>query len=104
MKRSVHTESEMVKAVQELESGIDAETVARNHGISKATLYNWKIKYSGMDVSQERRLKELEEENRKLKQMYAELALDNKILKDVIEKNSRARGKERAGRRNCKGV
>ncbi|MDD6624431.1 MAG: transposase [Candidatus Cryptobacteroides sp.] len=86
MKRKVHTESEMVKAVQELESGLDAETVARNHGISKATLYNWKSKYSGMEVSQVRRLKELEEENRKLKQMYAELALDNKILKDVIEK------------------
>ena len=66
MKRKVHTESEMVKAVQELESG--------------------------MEVSQVRRLKELEEENRKLKQMYAELALDNKILKDVIEKNYRARG------------
>ena len=82
----------MVKAVQELENGIDAETVARNHGISKATLYNWKSKYSGMEVSQVRRLKELEEENRKLKQMYAELALDNKILKGVIEKNSRARG------------
>ena len=92
MKRKVHTESEMVKAVQELESGIDAETVTRNHGISKATLYNWKSKYSGMEVSQVRRLKELEEENRKLKQMYAELALDNKILKGVIEKNSRARG------------
>ena len=92
MKRKVHTESEMVKAVQELENGIDAETVARNHGISKATLYNWKSKYSGMEVSQVRRLKELEEENRKLKQMYAELALDNKILKGVIEKNSRARG------------
>ena len=86
MKRKVHTESEMVKAVQSLESGIDAETVARNHGISKATLYNWKSKYSGMEVSRVRRLKELEEENRKLKQMYAELALDNKILKDVIEK------------------
>ena len=66
MKRSVHTESEMVKAVQELESGIDAETVARNHGISKATLYNWKSKYSGMEVSQVRRLKELEEEHRTL--------------------------------------
>lgn len=92
MKRKVHRESEMVKAVQELESGIDAETVARNHGISKATLYNWKSKYSGMEVSQVRRLKELEEENRKLKQMYAKLALDNKILKDVIEKNSIARG------------
>ena len=86
MKKSVHSESEMVKAVQELENGINAERVARNHGISKATLYNWKSKYSGMDVSQIRRLKELEEENRKLKQMYADLALDNRILKDVIEK------------------
>lgn len=86
MKKSVHSESEMVKAVQELENGINAETVARNHGISKATLYNWKSKYSGMNVSQIRRLKELEEENRKLKQMYADLALDNRILKDVIEK------------------
>ena len=86
MKKSVHSESEMVKAVQELENGINAETVARNHGISKATLYNWKSKYSGMNVSQIRRLKELGEENRKLKQMYADLALDNRILKDVIEK------------------
>ena len=86
MKKSVHSESEMIKAVQELENGINAETVARNHGISKATLYNWKSKYSGMNVSQIRRLKELEEENRKLKQMYADLALDNRILKDVIEK------------------
>ena len=86
MKKSVHSESEMVKAVQELENGINAERVARNHGISKATLYNWKSKYSGMDVSQIRRLKDLEEENSKLKQMYADLALDNRILKDVIEK------------------
>ena len=86
MKRKVHSESEMVKAVHELEGGIDAETVARTYGISKATLYNWKSKYSGMDISQVRRLKELEEENRRLKQMYADLALDNKILKDVIEK------------------
>ena len=66
MKRKAHTQSEMVKAVQELESGIDAETVARNHGISKATLYNWKSKYSGMEVSQIRRLMELEEEHRTL--------------------------------------
>ena len=86
MKKSKHTESEMVKSVQQLESGITADVICREHGISRATLYNWKIKYSGMDVSQVRRLKELEEENRKLKQMYADLALDNKILKDVIEK------------------
>lgn len=76
----------MVKAVQQLESGIDAAAVAREHEVSKATLYNWKSRYSGMSISQVRRLKELEDENRRLKQMYADLALDNRILKDVIEK------------------
>lgn len=76
----------MVKAVQQLESGIDAAAVAREHDVSKATLYNWKSRYSGMSISQVRRLKELEDENRRLKQMYADLALDNRILKDVIEK------------------
>lgn len=86
MRKSIHSESEMVKAVKELESGVSAEVVAREYVISKATLYQWKSKYSGMDVSQVRRLKELEEENRKLKQMYADLALDNRILRDVIEK------------------
>ena len=86
MKKKIHSESEMVKAVQQLENGVDAETIAREHGISRATLYNWKSKYSGMEVSQVKRLKELEEENRKLKQMYADLALDNRILKEVIEK------------------
>ena len=85
MKKSIHSESEMVKAVKELESEISAEVVARGHGVTRATLYNWKSKYSGMDVSQVRRLKELEE-NRKLKQIYADLALDNRILRDVIEK------------------
>jgi putative transposase len=86
MKKQLHTEAEMVSAVKELESGISADMVSRDHGISKATLYNWKSKYSGIDASQLRRLRELEEENRKLKQMYADLALDNKILKDIIEK------------------
>ena len=104
MKKKTHSESEMVKAVKELESGVDAETVAREHRVSRATLYNWKSKYSGMDVSQVKRLKELEEENRKLKQMYADLALDNRILKEVIEKNSRARDQERASQRDCRGI
>lgn len=86
MKKKCHTESEMVQAVKELESGVDADTVARDHNISKATLYNWKAKYSGMEVSQVKRLRELEEENRRLKQMYADLAIDNRLLKEVIEK------------------
>ena len=86
MKKSRHSETEMVNAVRQLESGVAADLVTREHGVSKTTLYKWKSKYSGMDVSQIRRLKELEEENRKLKQMYADLALDNQILRDVIEK------------------
>lgn len=87
MKKKILNESEMVKAVKEIESGVDATTVAREHGVSKATLNNWKSKYSGMDVSQVTRLKELEEENRKLNQMYSELALDNRILKEGITNN-----------------
>lgn len=86
MKKSKHTESAMVKAVGQVESGISAEIICRDLGISRATLYNWKSKYSGMDTNQVRRLKELEEENRRLKQMYADVSLDNKILKEVIEK------------------
>ena len=75
----------MVKAVRQLDGGVPAEQVACEHGVSRTTLYKWKSKYSGMDVAQVRRLKELEEENRKLKQMYADLALDNQILRDVID-------------------
>ncbi|WKZ77519.1 MAG: transposase [Candidatus Kapaibacterium sp.] len=86
MKKKVHKEVEMVKAVKELESGISADIVSRNYGISRASLYNWKSKYSGMDVSQVEQLRSLQEENRRLKQMYADLALDNKILREVIEK------------------
>lgn len=86
MKKSRHSETEMVNAVRQLENGVSGDLVAREHGISRTTLYKWKSKYSGMDVSQVKRLKEFEEENRKLKQMYADLALDNQILRDVIEK------------------
>lgn len=97
MEKKCHSESEMVRAVKELESGVDADTVARDHNISRATLYNWKAKYSRMEVSQIKRLRELEEENRRLKQMYADLAIDNKLLKEVIGKNSDARGETRNG-------
>ena len=86
MKKVRHSETEMVKAVQFLENGTSAEEVTRTYGISKGTLYNWKSKYSGMDVSQVKRLKELEDENRRLKKMYSDLALDNDILREVIEK------------------
>ena len=76
----------MVRAVKQFENGMSSDAICRELGISRMTLYKWKSKYSGMDVSQVKRLKELEEENRKLKHMYADLALDNQILKEVIEK------------------
>lgn len=101
MRKSRFTENEMVRAVKQFESGISAETISRELGISRLTLYKWKSKYSGMDVSQVRRLKELEEENRKLKQMYASLALDNQVLKEVVEKNFKARGQKGNSRRTC---
>lgn len=85
MKRRIHSERDG-ESRQKIESGLSAEVVVRDHGVTRATLYNWKSKYSDMDISQVKRLKELEEENRKLKQMYADLALDNRILRNVIEK------------------
>lgn len=86
MKRAKFTESQIVKALKEEELGRSPQDISRELGINKSTFYNWKKRYGGMDASQLKRLKELEDENRKLKQMYADLALDNRILKDVIEK------------------
>jgi putative transposase len=86
MKKSRFTEAQIIKAIKEYESGKGVFDLCRELGINKATFYNWNKKYSGMDGQEMHRLKELEEENRKLKQMYAELALDNKVLKDVISK------------------
>lgn len=86
MKKTRISDSQIIKALKEYESGTSTEIICREYGISRATLYLWKKKYSGVDVSQLKRLKELEEENRRLKHMYAELSIDNKILKEVIEK------------------
>ena len=86
MKKSRFTESQIVKALKEYEAGRSSEDICRELGINRATFYNWKKKYGGMQTSELKRLKELEEENRKLKQMYADLSLDHRILKDIIEK------------------
>ena len=86
MKKGKFTETQIVKALHEEQSGRKADDICRDLGVSRATFYNWKSKYSGMEVSQLKQLKELQEENRKLKAMYADLALDHRILKDVIEK------------------
>ena len=86
MKKSRFTETQSVKILKEDESGRLVKEVCREYGISEATYYNWKSKYGGMQASDIKRLKELEDENRRLKQMYAELCLDNRILKDIVEK------------------
>jgi len=86
MKKSRFTETQIVKALKEHQGGRSAEDVCRELGINKGTFYNWRKKYGGMESNELRRLKELEEENRKLKAMYADLALDHKILKDVLSK------------------
>jgi len=86
MKRTRFTETQIVKALKELEGGRSADDLSREMDISKATLYRWKSKYGGMESSDVKRLKDLEEENSRLKRMYAELSLDHTILKDVISK------------------
>jgi putative transposase len=86
MKKSKISEAAIVAAIKEHEAGKTAADICRGLGVHQATFYNWKKKYAGMDSQELRRLKELEEENRRLKHMYAELALDNKILKDVLSK------------------
>ena len=86
MRKSRYSETQIIKALKEHESGKSTEDLCRELGINKATLYNWRKKYGGMESNELKRLKELEEENRKLKAMYADLALDHKILKDVLSK------------------
>ncbi len=81
------TEEQIIKALKEYEGGKRAADIVREYNISEQTFYRWKSKYGGMDVSESKRLKQLEEENRRLKDMVADLSLDNKILKDVLSKN-----------------
>lgn len=86
MRKSRFTEHQIIGILKAVEGGRTVKDVCREHGISDATYYNWKSKYGGMEAADIRRLKDLEEENRKLKQMFADLSLENRALKDVIEK------------------
>lgn len=77
----------IIKILKEHEGGKKAADIVREYNITEQTFYRWKSKYGGMDVSEAKRLKQLKEENRRLKEMVADLSLDNKILKDVLSKN-----------------
>ncbi len=86
MKRSRFTEEQIIAILKEQEAGAKTADVCRRHGISDATFYNWKARYGGLEVSQARRLKALEDENVRLKKLLAEAMLDNAVLKDVAAK------------------
>lgn len=86
MKKSRFTDSQIVGILNEVEAGMKVSDVCRKHGITNQTYYTWKSKYGGMSISDIKRLKELEEENSKLKKMFADMALENHALKDLISK------------------
>ncbi len=87
MARRRHTEEQIIGVLKEAEAGAKAADLCRRHGISEPTFYHWKAKYSGLTVSELRRLKALEEENRRLKQIVADQTLDNRVLKELLAKN-----------------
>ena len=86
MKKSRFTESQIVAILKEGEVGVSPGEIARKHGISRATYFNWRSKYGGVTVNELKRMKELEAENAKLKRMYADLALENVAIKDVLSR------------------
>ena len=87
MKGKRYTEEQIIGALKEAEAGMPAADLCRKYGIHQATLYNWKAKYGGLTVSEAKRLRSLEDENRRLKNIVADLTLDNQALKAVVSKN-----------------
>jgi putative transposase len=87
MKRARFSEEQIIGILKEAESGVKAAELCRRHGISDATFYVWRSKYGGLEVSEMRRLRQLEDENRRLKSIVADQALDLRVLKDILAKN-----------------
>lgn len=87
MKKKRYSEEQIIAIVKQCEAGLRVPELAREHGVSAGTIYGWKAKFGGMDVADAKRLRALEEENRRLKQMVADLCLDKDVLKSVIQKN-----------------
>ncbi|EIW8844950.1 transposase, partial [Klebsiella pneumoniae] len=90
MKKTRYTEEQIAFALKQAETGTRVEEVCRKMGISEATFYNWKKKFGGMGVTELRRLRQLEEENQRLKRLVADLSLDKEMLQEVIKKSSEA--------------
>ena len=86
MRGTRHSEEQIIAILKQAENGMKTVEVCRQHGITEATLYRWKAKFGGMEISDAKKLRQLEEENRKLKHVVAELTLDNRALKDVLGK------------------
>ena len=86
MKKSRFTETQILAVLKEADAGLAVNEIWRKHGISSATYYKWKAKYGGLEGSELKRVKELEAENAKLKRMYADLALENAAIKDVLSR------------------
>ncbi len=87
MRKSKYSEVKIVAILKEAEAGMTVAEITRKYGVSNGTFYNWKSKYAGMSGAELRRMRQLEEENGKLKRMYADLSLENNVLKELIEKN-----------------
>lgn len=104
MKKSKFTEAQIVFAIKQSETGVAVSEICRKMGVSEATFYNWKKKYGGLGISELRQLRQLQEENSKLKQIVADLSLDKQMLQDVLKKSFKDSPVERARRRLAKGL